>query len=114
MRYIAWACFLLVVHIFAILGNVRYNFDMSKETFVFITGALVFFSPFMGLPREYTKWFLIGAGIVLMILGYRLRRLAFLRSLEDGSGERRADVFVENVGTLSDVSVPKKEEKQYV
>ncbi len=89
----------------------RYNFDMSKETFVFIVGALIFFSPFMGLPREYTKWFLIGAGIVLMILGYRLRRLAFLRSLEDGSGERRADVFVENVGTLSDVSVPKKEEK---
>lgn len=91
-----------------------YTFDMSKETFVFIAGALVFFSPFMGLPREYTGWFLIGVGVVLMIIGYRLRRLAFLRSLEDGSGERRADVFVENTGVAPSVTTPQKEEKQYI
>jgi hypothetical protein len=74
---------------------------MSKETLVFAFGALIFFSPFIGIPREYKEWFLIGVGILLMIIGYRLRRLAFLRSLEDGSGERRADVFVESGGPSS-------------
>ena len=70
---------------------------MSKESLVFILGVLVFFSPFLGFPREYKEWFLIGAGLILMFLGYRLRRLEFLRSLEDGSGERKGDSFVETI-----------------
>ncbi len=69
---------------------------MSKETFVFIIGFLVFFSPFLGLPREYKEWLLIGCGVILMAIGYRLRRNAFLQSLEHESGERRGDVFSES------------------
>jgi hypothetical protein len=34
-----------------------------------------------------------------MAVGYRLRRNAFLRSLENESGERRGDVFVESGST---------------
>ncbi len=70
---------------------------MSKESLVFILGILVFFSPFLGFPREYKEWFFIGAGLVLMFLGYRLRRLEFLRSLDDGTGERKGDSFVETI-----------------
>jgi hypothetical protein len=72
---------------------------MSKETFVFLMGFLVFFSSFLGLPREYKEWLLIACGALLMAVGYRLRRNAFLRSLENESGERRGDVFVESGST---------------
>lgn len=69
---------------------------MSKETTVFIFGILVFFVPFLGFPREYKEWILIVVGGLLTILGYRLRRLAFLRSLDDGTGGKRGEVFTES------------------
>lgn len=69
---------------------------MSKETLVFVFGMLVFFVPFVGVPTEWKEWFLMGAGVVLMAVGYALRRNAFFQSLEHESGERRADVFVES------------------
>jgi hypothetical protein len=88
---------------------------MSKETLVFIIGALVFFSPFSGLPRDYKEWFLILAGILLMIIGYRLRRLAFLRSIDTGNGERRTELFVENNSDVEEENVgPILEEKMHV
>ncbi len=72
---------------------------MSKETFVFLLGTLVFFTSFLGLPREYKEWIFIVTGILLMFTGYRLRRAAYLRSLETPHGERRADAFAESVST---------------
>ena len=69
---------------------------MSKETSVCVVGVVVFFVPFMGLPREYKEWILIVAGILLMILGYGLRRMAFFRSIEDGNGGKQGDVFKES------------------
>jgi hypothetical protein len=83
---------------------------MSKETMVSILGVLVFFSPFMGFPREYKEWFLIGAGILLSIIGYRLRRIAFLRSLDDGSGGKRTDVFTESSSTISEIQSTSKQD----
>lgn len=69
---------------------------MSKETLVFILGVVAFFTPFMGVPSEYKKWILIVVGVVLMSIGYVLRREAFLKSFIHESGERRANVFVES------------------
>lgn len=69
---------------------------MSKETFVFIIGCLVFFTSFLGVPNEYKEWIFVGCGVLLMGIGYRLRRNAFLKSLEHESGERRSDAFSES------------------
>lgn len=74
---------------------------MSKETLVFVIGILVFFVPFVGVPTEWKEWFLMGAGVVLMAVGYSLRRKAFFQSLEHDGGERRADVFVESKSVIS-------------
>ena len=79
---------------------------MSKETLVFICGAFILLTPFLGFPREYKDWFLVGVGVVLMLVGYFLRRHAFLRSLENESGERKTDVFVENNASFSDQKHP--------
>lgn len=69
---------------------------MSKETLVCIIGFFVFFTSFLGIPREYKEWIFITSGILLMIAGYQLRRKAFLQSLEHENGERRGDAFVES------------------
>lgn len=69
---------------------------MSKETLVFVVGVIVFFVPFLGVPSEYKKWILVVSGIALLIVGYSLRRRAFLLSIEHRSGERRADGFIES------------------
>lgn len=73
---------------------------MSRESLVFILGFVVFFTSFLGVPGDYKKTIFIIAGAVLMVVGYSLRRSAFLRSLDDGSGERRSDAFVESTGPL--------------
>lgn len=57
----------------------------------------MFFTSFLGIPRDWKEYIFIGTGIMLMILGFHLRRTAFLRSIEDGSGERRSEAFVESV-----------------
>lgn len=69
---------------------------MSRESFVFTLGFLVFFTPFLGLPTDYKEWIFIILGVLLMTVGYSLRRTAFLRSIEHKSGERRSDAFVES------------------
>ncbi len=81
---------------------------MSKETLVFIIGALVFFTPFLGLPGEYKEWIFIFSGLILLISGYRLRRAAFLRSIERAGGERQSESFHESTVTeIPDISTHK-------
>ncbi len=73
---------------------------MSRESFIFIIGFFVFFASFLGIPDEWKEWFFIGSGIVLMFLGYKLRRAAFLRSIMHESGEHRSEAFVERRQTI--------------
>ncbi len=70
---------------------------MSRESFVFLLGFVVFFTPFLGIPREWKEWVFITAGVLLMFFGYKLRRLAFLRSIQTSEGEHRSTAFVEKV-----------------
>lgn len=69
---------------------------MSRESIVFILGVLVIVFPHLGIPQEWKSYFFVGAGILLMIIGYSLRRAAYLRSIEHQEGERRGDSFVEH------------------
>lgn len=70
---------------------------MSRESFVFLLGCLVFITPFLGVPSDWKKLVYIAAGALLMFIGYSLRRSAFLRSIETAEGERRGDSFVESI-----------------
>lgn len=73
-----------------------YSFVMSQESIVVLTGILILLSPFLGIPTDWKEWGHILLGAVMMIIGYRLRRARYLRSLETKEGERRAEAFVEN------------------
>jgi uncharacterized membrane protein len=80
---------------------------MSRESSVFLFGCIVFITPFLGIPREWKEWVCIILGALLMFLGYKLRRAAFLRSILHESGQHRADAFVEQVHTPETTTPPR-------
>jgi hypothetical protein len=69
---------------------------MSQESFVFLLGLGVILTPFLGVPNDWKEWIFVGIGTLIAVMGYRLRRAAYLRSIETPHGERRADAFVES------------------
>jgi hypothetical protein len=85
---------------------------MSRESLVFLIGVLVLLVPFLGLPRDHKDWILVGAGIILIISGYQLRRKRFLASLvQEKVGERKSDAFIEHLVETSSVAAPEQEIK---
>ncbi len=71
---------------------------MSRESIVFTLGILLLVIPHLGIPESWKFYFLITAGVLLVVVGYSLRRSAYLRSIERDNGERGTDSFVENTG----------------
>ncbi|MEM9336991.1 MAG: hypothetical protein AAGA35_04005 [Patescibacteria group bacterium] len=73
---------------------------MTRETVVFIAGILVIIIPQLGIPEDWKWYSLVGIGIILILLGYSLRRSAYLRRIDRGNGERGDDSFVESTQNL--------------
>lgn len=71
---------------------------MSKESIVFTLGLLLLFVPYLGIPESWKSYFFLVAGVLLVLIGYRLRRNAYLRSIKKENGEHATDSFVEHVG----------------
>lgn len=69
---------------------------MTKESLVLLLGIVVFFIPRSGIPEEWQKYILYGAGFLLVVVGYLLRHKAYLRRIERANGERATDSFVES------------------
>lgn len=83
---------------------------MSKESFVFFIGLVVFFIPFLGVPRDYKDWIAGIAGALLMWCGYQLRRRRFLLSITHGE-ERKSNAFSESI-TETKVELPPETSKE--
>jgi uncharacterized membrane protein len=75
---------------------------MSKETLVFVFGILLTIIPFLGVPVLWRQYVIFGIGILLILIGYALRRRVYLSHLDLGNGERGADSFVETTEKLFD------------
>lgn len=75
---------------------------MSKETLVFISGILLTIIPFLGVPESWRQYAVVGIGVLLILIGYILRRAVYLSRLDKGNGERGTDSFVETTETLFD------------
>jgi hypothetical protein len=74
----------------------RYTAVMSKESLVFTLGLLLLIIPHLGLPEEWKVYFFFISGVLLVLAGYRLRRAAYLRSIEKEHGVLSTDSFVEH------------------
>jgi len=75
---------------------------MSKETLVFISGILLTVVPFLGVPESWRQYAILGLGIILILVGYFLRRNLYLNRLDKGNGERGSDTFIETTEVLFD------------
>lgn len=65
-----------------------------------VLGLVVLFAPQLGIPSFWKEYILLGAGILLVIFGYLLRRAAYYRRIDRGNGERGSDSFVESSGRV--------------
>jgi cell division protein FtsW (lipid II flippase) len=65
---------------------------MHKETIVFFLGIILTLLPFLGIPEEWKTYGFASIGVVLIMIGYLLRR----------NGERGEDSFTESVPLSSD------------
>jgi len=74
--------------------------SMSKETLVFICGILLTIIPFLGIPEDWRRYSILGVGILLIIIGYALRRAIYYNRMDHGNGERGSDAFIETTNTL--------------
>ncbi len=69
---------------------------MSKESLVLVLGLVVLAVPGSGLPDEWIIYILRAAGVLLIVLGFLLRRASYYRRMERGSEERAADSFIDS------------------
>lgn len=75
---------------------------MTKETLVFFSGIFLTLVPFLGLPEAWRQYAVATVGIILIIVGYILRRVVYLARIDKGNGERGTDSFVETTQPLFD------------
>lgn len=73
---------------------------MSRETVVFIAGILLTVVPFLGVPENWRQYTVFGIGIILIIVGFSLRRRLYLTRIDIGNGERGDDSFIETTEKL--------------
>jgi uncharacterized membrane protein len=71
---------------------------MSRESIVFTLGILLLVIPSLGIPETWKLYFFIGAGVILVFVGFSLRRSAYLRSIKKENGEQGTDSFAEQRG----------------
>ncbi|MES2749668.1 MAG: hypothetical protein V4668_02920 [Patescibacteria group bacterium] len=73
---------------------------MSKGTLTFLVGILLVVLPYLGIPSAWKQYAYVGIGVVLILLGYALRRAQYFREIDRGNGERVSDTFVETTQNL--------------
>ncbi len=69
---------------------------MSRSTIVFLAGCALVAVPFLGLPGAWITWIVVTIGVLLILVGYTLRRVQYLNTIDRGNGERGNDSFVES------------------
>ncbi len=75
---------------------------MTRQTSVFLIGILLTIIPFLGVPQAWREYSIVFIGVVLILVGYGLRRDVFLSRIDRGNGERGTDSFVESTEKLFD------------
>ncbi len=75
---------------------------MTKGTLIFLLGILLIIVPSLGVPLWW-KQIIYGAfGILLIGIGYSLRRTQYLATLDQDGSTRTAETFVETTEPLFD------------
>ncbi|MBY0538578.1 hypothetical protein K2P47_04250 [Patescibacteria group bacterium] len=73
---------------------------MSKGTLAFLLGILLILLPYLGIPSVWKQYAYVALGIILVLLGYAIRRAQYFHEIDNGNGERGGDTFVETTQNL--------------
>lgn len=73
---------------------------MSKGTTIFLSGMLLIIVPSMGIPLVWKHIILFAVGVLLLGIGYSLRRQQYLSTLSVDDNVRTAETFVETTDSL--------------
>lgn len=73
---------------------------MTKGTFVFLLGILLVLVPYLGIPTSWKQYIYVGLGVILILVGYAIRRSRYLSDIDRGNGERGGETFVETTQNL--------------
>lgn len=77
---------------------------MTKGTAIFLLGLLVIILPALGIPLVWKQIAFAVMGIIMLGIGYSLRRTQYLATLEHDGVLRTAETFVETTEPLFDAS----------
>jgi low affinity Fe/Cu permease len=73
---------------------------MTKGTFVFLLGILLCLIPYLGIPSTWKHYIYLALGVILILVGYAIRRSRYLSDIDRGNGERGGETFVETTQSL--------------
>jgi heme/copper-type cytochrome/quinol oxidase subunit 4 len=73
---------------------------MTRQTAVFFIGIVLTIIPFLGVPLAWREYSVAIIGVLLILIGYGLRREIFFARIDKGNGERGTDSFVETTERL--------------
>jgi len=73
---------------------------MTKGTAVFFLGLILLVVPSLGIPYWWKQVMLIAIGVLLLGIGYALRRSQYLHTLDYDAGVRTSETFVETTQNL--------------
>lgn len=77
---------------------------MTKGTLVFLLGLVTIILPTLGVPLWWKQIIFGAMGIVLLGIGYSIRRSQYLATLEHDGTVRTAETFVETTEPLFDTT----------
>jgi uncharacterized membrane protein len=77
---------------------------MTKGTAIFLLGLLVIILPALGVPMAWKQIAFVVMGVIMLGIGYSLRRAQYLATLEHDGVVRTAETFVETTEPLFDTA----------
>lgn len=78
--------------------------SMTKGTFLFFLGLFLVTLPYLGVPSIWKQYIYVALGILIVLIGYSLRRSQYLREIDLGNGHRGGETFVETTDSLFSTS----------
>ena len=75
---------------------------MTKGTAIFLIGLLLIIVPSLGIPLLWKHGIYVVSGVLLLALGYALRRRQYLELLNHDGETRGSETFVETTESLFD------------
>ncbi len=75
---------------------------MTKGTLIFLLGIFLIIVPSLGIPLWWKQITYVAFGVLLIGIGYSLRRTQYLAALDQDGSIRTAETFVETTEPLFD------------